>query len=208
MEPPADGQQRRPVGRPPRERRPVGRPRREGPVEQPPADRQDGPVEQPPADRQQRRPVGRPPHESQPVVRPVGRPARPVGPAERPVGRRPSPPARSFEEEDPIFEGNLQACPLSEKDKPIKKKFDEALAAEKMVRCERCKRRWFDVVLKGDGICKHCHGKDDKKRLDEPFFYSEENHLDFGDVPDFLPALHPAEEMVIARVHVSVNFFP
>jgi len=38
--------------------------------------------------------------------------------------------------------------------------------------------------------------------------YSKENHLDFGDVPDFLPALHPAEEMVIARVHVSVNFFP
>ena len=51
-------------------------------------------------------------------------------------------------------------------------------------------RRWFDVVLKDDGICKHCHGKDDRKRPDEPFFYSKENHLDFGDVPDFLPALH------------------
>ena len=153
---------------------------------------------EPPADRQQRRPVGRPPRESQPVepvARRVGRPARPVEPA------------RSFEEEDPVFEGNLQACPLSEKDKPIKKKFDEALAADKMIRCERCKRRWFDVVLKDDGICKHCHGKDDRKRPDEPFFYSEENHLDFGDVPDFLPALHPAEEMVIARVHVSVNVF-
>ena len=67
-----------------------------------------------------------------------------------------------------------------------------------MIRCERCKRCWFDVELKDDGICKHCHGKDDRKRPDEPFFYSKENHLDFGDVPDFAPALHPAEEMVIA----------
>ena len=53
--------------------------------------------------------VGRPPHESQPVARPVGRPARPVEPAdERHQGqrhsrRRPSPPARSFEEEDSMF---------------------------------------------------------------------------------------------------------
>src|SRR3984957_19084924 len=76
-----------------------------------------------------------------------------------------------------------------------------------MIRCERCKRCWFDVELKDDGICKGCHGKDDRKRPDEPFFYSKENHLDFGDVPDFLPALHPAEEMVIPRVHVSVNVF-
>ena len=73
------------------------------------------------------------------MARPVGRPARPVEPAdERHQGqrhsrRRPSPPARSFEEEDPMFEGNLQACPLSEKDKPIKKKFDEALAADQMI---------------------------------------------------------------------------
>ena len=34
-----------------------------------------------------------------------------------------------------------------------------------------------------------------------------ENHLDFGEVPDYLPALAPAEEMVMARVHVSVNVF-
>jgi hypothetical protein len=53
-----------------------------------------------------------------------------------------------------MFEGNLQACPLSEKDKPIKKMFDEALAADQMIRCERCKRCWFDVELKDDGICK------------------------------------------------------
>jgi hypothetical protein len=45
-----------------------------------------------------------------------------------------------------MFEGNLQTCPLSEKDKPIKK-FDEALAADQMIRCERCKGCWFDVRM-------------------------------------------------------------
>jgi len=73
--------------------------------------------------------------------------------------------------------------------------------------CLRCKERWFDVVLKADGICHGCHDKDDQKRPDEPFFFSAANHLDFGEVPHYLPKLEPAEEMVIARVHVSVNVF-
>ena len=77
-----------------------------------------------------------------------------------------------------------------------------------MIRCERCKRCWFDVELKDDGICKGCHGKDDRKRPDEPFFYSKENHLDFGDVPDFLPALHPAEEMVSHGSMFLLTFLP
>jgi hypothetical protein len=56
------------------------------------------------------------------MEQPVERPARENQPVERPVGRRHSrrclsPLARSFEEEDPMFEGYLQACPLSEKDK-------------------------------------------------------------------------------------------
>lgn len=56
------------------------------------------------------------------MEQPVERPVRENQPMERPVGRRHSrrclnPLARSFEEEDPIFEGDLQACPLSEKDK-------------------------------------------------------------------------------------------
>jgi hypothetical protein len=76
-----------------------------------------------------------------------------------------------------------------------------------MQRCPRCKERWFDVVLKPDGICKRCHEKDDKKRQDEPFFFSAGNKLDFGSVPEHLPRLEPLEEMFIARVHVSVNVF-
>ncbi|KAK0710204.1 hypothetical protein B0T26DRAFT_724333 [Lasiosphaeria miniovina] len=61
--------------------------------------------------------------------------------------------------------------------------FDEALAVEKMQYCLRCKRRWFDVELKPDGVCKHCHDKDDKKRGDEPFFFSANNNSDFGSIP-------------------------
>ena len=37
--------------------------------------------------------------------------------------------------------------------------------------------------------------------------YSVANHLDFGDVPAELPQLEPIEEMLIARVHVSVNIY-
>jgi hypothetical protein len=94
---------------------------------------------------------------------------------------------------------------LTVEDLAIKRQFDEALAAEEMQRCPRCKQRWFDVVLKADGICKRCHEKDDKKRQDEPFFFSAGNKLDFGSVPEHLPRLEPLEEMLIARVHVSVN---
>jgi hypothetical protein len=73
--------------------------------------------------------------------------------------------------------------------------------------CSHCKERWFDIKLKADGVCKRCHDKDDKKRQDEPFFFSAENKLDFGAVPPELPPLEPLEELFIARVHVSVNIF-
>jgi hypothetical protein len=73
--------------------------------------------------------------------------------------------------------------------------------------CSHCKERWFDIKLKADGVCKRCHDKDDKKRQDEPIFFSAENKLDFGAVPPELPPLEPLEELFIARVHVSVNIF-
>jgi len=118
MELPADerqeqGHQRWPVGRPAHERQPVGRPARE-------SQHVAGPVGRP------ARPVEQPMESSTDERQEQGQQRRRLRPAERPVGqrrsrRRPSPPVRSFEEEDPMFEGNLQACPLSEKDKPIKK---------------------------------------------------------------------------------------
>jgi hypothetical protein len=138
-----------------------------------------------------------------------GRPRLARNPVGRPRNQRPaeenSP--HGFDQAAPQFSGNDQETPLSAKDIAIKREFDEALAAEKMHRCLRCKERWFDIKLKADNICKRCHDKDDKKRQDEPFLFSAENKLDFGSVPENLPRLEPLEEMLIARVHVSVNVF-
>jgi hypothetical protein len=60
--------------------------------------------------------------------------------------------------------------------------------------------------MRRDVHYRRCHAKDSLKNRkgDEPFFYSTANHIDFGDVPAFLPELSPVEEMFIARVHVSV----
>ena len=73
--------------------------------------------------------------------------------------------------------------------------------------CSRCHERWFDMTLDADHICRHCHNKDEEKCPDEPFFFSAENHLDFGPGPAELglPELSLIEEMCIARVHVHVN---
>ncbi|KJK85038.1 hypothetical protein H633G_11133 [Metarhizium anisopliae BRIP 53284] len=56
-----------------------------------------------------------------------------------------------------------------------------------------------------EGICSRCYRKDEKRGPDEPYFFSAENHLDFGPVPTRLPELTPTEESLIARVHVHVN---
>ncbi|KAK3905260.1 hypothetical protein C8A05DRAFT_12930 [Staphylotrichum tortipilum] len=97
---------------------------------------------------------------------PVGRPRKQSLPEENPL--------REFDEPGPRFTGNDQEAPLSAEDTTIKREFDEALAAEEMQRCLRCKERWFDVKLMLDGVCKRCHDKDDKKRQDEPFFLRRE----------------------------------
>ncbi|KAI1100693.1 hypothetical protein F4804DRAFT_335965 [Jackrogersella minutella] len=109
---------------------------------------------------------------------------------------------RPFNEPLPEFRGNAQECPLSEEDLRTKRRFDESLAAKLMVECLRCKEKWLDIKLKGDGVCVRYHTKDDKKRADAPFLYSAENKLDFGDVPAFLPQLELLEELLIARVYL------
>ncbi|KAM4067881.1 ATP-dependent DNA helicase PIF1 [Hirsutella rhossiliensis] len=54
-------------------------------------------------------------------------------------------------------------------------------------------------------ICSRCIGRDRKKALDEPYFFSAANNLDFGEVPGNLPDLTMVEEMLIARIHVHVK---
>ncbi|KAH6856285.1 hypothetical protein B0I37DRAFT_367002 [Chaetomium sp. MPI-CAGE-AT-0009] len=151
-----------------------------------------------------------PPSPSSPARgRPRGRPRLARNPVGRPR-RRPSPEERTpreFDEPPPQFTGDDEESPLNEEDLAIKREFDEALVAEEMRYCVRCKERWFDVAPRASGVCKRCHDKDDKKRQYELFFYSAENKLDFGRVPDDLPRLEPLEEMFIARIHVSVNIF-
>ncbi|KID97288.1 hypothetical protein MAJ_06775, partial [Metarhizium majus ARSEF 297] len=56
-----------------------------------------------------------------------------------------------------------------------------------------------------DGICGRCYQKDAKRRPDKPYFFSSDNQLDFGPVPERWPQLTPTEESLIARVHVHVN---
>ena len=109
--------------------------------------------------------------------------------------------------QDPPFTGDFDAKPVSAEDEKLLREFWQALEAEKMELCSRCHERWFDMTLDADHICRHCHSKDEEKCPDEPFFFSAENHLDFGPGPAELglPELSLIKEMCIARVHVHVN---
>jgi DNA-directed RNA polymerase subunit RPC12/RpoP len=71
----------------------------------------------------------------------------------------------------------MQEFPLSLEDIVIKQKFDSVLAEEEMRYCLRCKEHWFDIQTQREAVCKRCHQKYDKKKQDEPFFYSAANHL-------------------------------
>jgi ATP-dependent DNA helicase PIF1 len=52
----------------------------------------------------------------------------------------------------------------------------------------RYKERWFNVKLRRYGAyCVRYYKKDYKKRDDELFYYSAENHLDFGTILASLP---------------------
>ncbi|KAI1097099.1 hypothetical protein F4804DRAFT_328675 [Jackrogersella minutella] len=114
------------------------------------------------------RPRGRPRlHSPEPALQNL-----PLRPAER-VESCP------FNVAPPEFHGNAQESPLSEEDLRIKRRFDEALAAEEMTECLRCKEKWFDMKLKRDRVCMRCHTKDDKKEASGPFLYSADNKLDF-----------------------------
>jgi ATP-dependent DNA helicase PIF1 len=117
--------------------------------------------------------VGRPPLPR----RDVGRPPLPRRDVGRPRNHSPNRQLQNFDMPPPVFSGNMQESPLSLEDITIKQKFDSVLADEEMRYCLRCKERWFDIQTQPDGVCKRCHQKDDKKKQDEPFFYSAANHL-------------------------------
>jgi hypothetical protein len=110
-----------------------------------------------------------------------------------------------FHAQNPVWNGDLDACALTDRDKAILREFWTQLDNEQMQFCGRCQERWFQMNIDSDGICARCYRKDDKRRPDEPYFFSADNQLDFGTVPTELPQLTPIEESLIARVHVHVN---
>ncbi|OJD24648.1 hypothetical protein ACJ73_03984 [Blastomyces percursus] len=97
----------------------------------------------------------------------------------------------------------LQDPALTTRDWECVQNFHRSLAGHTMESCIRCNRTWFDLHLKHD-VCARCHKLDRNLEQDEPFFYSLENNLYPGDVPN-LPSLSQVEEMLIARVHVFVE---
>lgn len=56
-----------------------------------------------------------------------------------------------------------------------------------------------------NGICRVCRRRDGSKPAGTADFFTAENHLDCGDIPEHLPELSQVEEMMIARVHVHVQ---
>ncbi|KKP00882.1 hypothetical protein THAR02_07028 [Trichoderma harzianum] len=106
---------------------------------------------------------------------------------------------------DPPFTGDLNLPALSEEDQVLVRQFYTALNDDKMQSCPRCQERWFDMKRNSLNICSRCISRDRKRASDEPCFFSAANHLDFGEVPNNLPNLTMAEEMLIARVHVHVK---
>ena len=110
-----------------------------------------------------------------------------------------------FHAQDPVWNGDLDACALTDRDKVILREFWTQLDNEQMQFCGRCQESWFQMKIDSDGICARCYRKDEERRPDEPYFFSADNQLDFGPVPVRLPQLAPIEEPLIARVHVHVN---
>lgn len=107
--------------------------------------------------------------------------------------------------QDPVWNGDLDACALTDHDKATLREFWTKLDNDQMEYCTRCRECWFQMEIDYDGICSRCYRKDEKRGPDEPYFFSAENQLDFGPVSARLPELTPTEESLIARVHVHVN---
>ena len=103
------------------------------------------------------------------------------------------------------MEDDLSSPAITAEDWRLLQQFNKKLDREVLAYCTSCKEKWFDMRL-SEGVCIACRARDrgDSVPQEIPFF-SAENHLDFGDVPDFLPPLTQVEEQLIARVHVHVD---
>lgn len=92
---------------------------------------------------------------------------------------------------------------LSDMDRSLLADFRREVYKPVMTMCGRCKERWFDKNLV-QGVCADCRKKDHNEN-EGVFFYSHANRMDYGHMPPHLPQLTPAEEMLIAKVHVAME---
>ncbi|KAK8913436.1 hypothetical protein VCV18_011442 [Metarhizium anisopliae] len=162
-------------------------------------------------------PIPRSTHSTGPVVvlgTPIPQESLPPTPSLAPQGHRrgrytrqgSQPQERQFDQiVDPPFTGESGLPALSAEDQALVREFYTALDDDKMHSCLRCKECWFDMKPNRLNICARCISRDRKRGSDEPYFFSAENNLDFGEVPNNLPDLTMVEEMLIARVHVHVK---
>jgi hypothetical protein len=104
---------------------------------------------------------------------------------------------------DPTDPATLSNPALSERDWQFVKDFQRDLDRDNLETCNCCHERWFGMCLVNN-VCAQCRRLDRGLQVDEPRFFSAENQLDPGDVPD-LPQLTEVEQMLIARVHTFVE---
>jgi hypothetical protein len=94
---------------------------------------------------------------------------------------------------------------VTQQDWELLKAFHEALEAEHKTECLRCNEAWFKQDLNNDFVCSRCIYVDQKKKEDEPYLFSDANHMDPVVIPEDLPELTQIEEMLVARVHPFVE---
>ena len=83
--------------------------------------------------------------------------------------------------------------------------FLEAIEEDKLELCTRCHEKWFNMHLDKNDICSRCRNRDKNLELGSPFLMSRKNGMDPRPLPDHLLLLTSIEEMVISRVHVSMQ---
>ncbi|EED13560.1 hypothetical protein TSTA_098170 [Talaromyces stipitatus ATCC 10500] len=115
-----------------------------------------------------------------------------------------SPSAQKPEQDPSYTPGDLDSLlrpALTETDWDYVKSFHKSLDQQRLEYCQRCRERWFNLRLNSQGICGRCVRADKNKDV---HLFGAGNNMYPGNMPD-LPELSQTEEMLIARVHVSVQ---
>ncbi|KAF5711868.1 ATP-dependent DNA helicase PIF1 [Fusarium mundagurra] len=136
-----------------------------------------------------------------------------LGPASSLPQSQPLQQPEAFPPDPPLVDGELASPCLSDRDQQLISDWQSDLDSQTMEHCPRCRVRWFGINIR-NGICRSCRYRDtvpsgrgtrNQRREGEPYFWTHENNLDPGDIPEHLPELTQVEEMLISRVHVHVQ---